>query len=276
MNGFLMSLEKYVDNKYKLIAFDIDGTILNHEHKVCERLKKIVARLKQKGYLFTIVSARFPPSVLKIAKDLGLADNDPVIGLNGSFITNGSHEVLYSKDFTADTINQYLKEIGDSIAINYYHGFNWLVTHNNGYTNKELLALGGGFEYIIGNLATVNKITLMGENLTLINIQRLLSSANENLIVAFSHPNYLEITTNDISKFTGLKAYANKFNIQTDAIIAFGDGENDIPMLSNVGLGVAMDNAATHVKKVAHDIAPHHLEEGVAIYLENLVINGVL
>ncbi|MBY0379835.1 MAG: HAD-IIB family hydrolase, partial [Burkholderiales bacterium] len=209
-----------MDNKYKLIAFDIDGTILNQEERVCVRLKKVVAKLKQQGYLFTIVSARFPPSALKIAKELGLSDNEPVIGLNGSFITNGSHEVLYSRDFNADVVNQYLPEIGDSIAINYYHGFNWLVTHHNGYTGRELLALGDDFEYIHGQLATVNKITLMGKNAVLINVQQLLSSKTTNLIVAFSHENYLEITTNDISKFTGIKAYADKLHIQTTEIIA--------------------------------------------------------
>ncbi|MFO0318872.1 MAG: HAD-IIB family hydrolase, partial [Neisseriaceae bacterium] len=131
-------------------------------------------------------------------------------------------------------------------------------------------------KFDISNIAHVNKICLMGDNEHLIDAQKTLQSIDDSLLVAFSHPNYLELATKDISKYSGLMKYAQKLDIKANEIIAFGDGENDIPMLSNVGLGVAMDNASAHVKKIAKDIASHHMEEGVAIYLEELIAKGVL
>ena len=64
-----------------------------------------------------------------------------------------------------------------------------------------------------------------------------------------------------------------QLNITPQQVIAFGDGENDIDMLANVGLGVAMANATDYVKSFAKDIAQHHLEQGVARYLEKLLLS---
>ena len=83
--------------KYKLIAFDIDGTILDSNHSVCSSLIDVVKQLKSDGYLFTLVSARMPQSVIDIAANLGI--NNHIISLNGSLITNAEHQILYSKKF---------------------------------------------------------------------------------------------------------------------------------------------------------------------------------
>ena len=116
-----------VDKKFKLIGFDVDGTILTHEHKVCRRLIDIVNRLKQKGYIFTLVTARFPISALKVAKELGLSQNEHIITLNGSYITNAMHDTIYSQTFKTTTINTLFEQIHPDITINYYSGFIWMV-----------------------------------------------------------------------------------------------------------------------------------------------------
>ena len=84
------------NNNYKLIAFDVDGTILTNQSEVCPELIKTVAQLKQKGYFFTIASARFPISALNVAVKLGIEKED-IITLNGGFITNNQHSVVYNK-----------------------------------------------------------------------------------------------------------------------------------------------------------------------------------
>jgi Cof subfamily protein (haloacid dehalogenase superfamily) len=117
----------------------------------------------------------------------------------------------------------------------------------------------------------VNKITLVGEADLLANAQAKLVQ-DDSLLVSFSHTHYLEITCNTISKFNGLAYYADKLSIPIAQVIAFGDGENDIPMLSGVGLGVAMGNAKEHVKAAAKDVAGNNYEEGVANYLSKLFL----
>ena len=264
------------NKKYKLIAFDIDGTILTDKHKVCKRLIAVVAKLRQQGYLFTLATARFPLSALRIARELGLDDVNSIITLNGGFITNQKHNVVYTNTFNTHIFKQNLATINeDLITINYYNGFNWLINKYTKFTEIELKYIAIPYIPKLGVLDMVNKITLNGENLDLIEIKTNLAK-HTNLQVVFSHPNYLEIMAHDISKWYGVSHLARELNINVNEIIAFGDGENDIPMLTKVGLGVAMDNASDSVKFVASDVAGHHLDAGVAIYLENLVKLGVL
>ena len=117
----------------------------------------------------------------------------------------------------------------------------------------------------------VNKITLIGEPEFLENAKKDLIK-DSSLLVSYSHTHYIEITCNTISKFNGLAYYANTKNISVDEIIAFGDGENDISMLSSVGLGVAMGNSKDHIKAVAKDVAGKNDEQGVAKYLSDLLL----
>lgn len=264
------------NKQYKLIVFDIDGTILDGGCKmVCARLKSVVSKLKDQGYLFTLATARIPLSALKIAEQLGL--NNPVICLNGSLIVDPRQQVIYSKTFALSSLQPYLNTISNSISINYYHEFEWISQNRSNYSDIELayLEIGDYNPYRALHLQQVNKITLIGDNQELKQAKHKLM-VNDSLIVAFSHQNYLEIASSDINKLTGIEAYANLYNVQLNEVIAFGDGENDIPMLSGVGLGVAMGNALEHVKSMAHDIAPNHDQYGVAIYLEGLINQGIL
>lgn len=263
------------NKKYKLIAFDVDGTILDGTGQVCDKLKKIVVALRDCGYLFTLVSARLPYSGLRIAAELGLHE-EAIIVLNGSFITNQKQEILYSKTFPYSQVVDLLTDIDNRIVRNFYHEFDWVVNSSSPYTELEIKYIKSPIRPVVGNAPKYcNKITLMGDNKLLIEAQKALMN-DDTLLAGFSHENYVEVTSKSISKFSGLSHYAKQKGINMDEIIAFGDGENDIPMLSNVGLGVAMGNAMLPVKLIAKDIASRHDEQGVANYLEALIEKNIL
>ena len=258
-------------NKYRLVAFDIDGTILDKNHQVCRELIEVVRKLKQNGYLFTIVSARIPQSVIKIADALGIG-NEPLIALNGSFITDNKHNILYNKRFEVSRVATTLSNLEKEVARNYYDNFEWYLQYPNLLSHKEICVLGNIINPSENNPPNeVNKITLIGENSLLKKAQDNLAK-DENLLVSFSHLNYLEVTCSSITKFNGLAYYASTLGILPEEIIAFGDGENDMSMLSGVGLGVAMANAKDHVKASASDVAGFHDEQGVANYLSKLLL----
>lgn len=263
------------DKQYKLIVFDIDGTILDGGKSVCQRLKNVVANLKQQGYLFTLATARIPLSALKIATDLGLSN--PVICLNGSLIVDHKQQVLFSNVFDIAQVQSQLCQL-PNIAINYYYEFDWVTINPSTYTDLEIayLDIGDYNPYKPLNLDQVNKITLMGENDLLAAAKNKLS-LDDSLIVAFSHRNYLELASKNINKLTGVTKYAQMYNLDLSQVIAFGDGENDIPMLAGVGLGVAMSNADEHVRIMAKDVTMSNFDQqGAALYLENLIKQGVL
>lgn len=259
--------------RYKLIAFDIDGTILDAENKVCKKLIEIVLYLQNKGYKFTLASARIPQSVIQVAKELNISNH--VISLNGSFITDYTNNSIYSKTFPIASILDIIKKLSPKISRNYYHEYDWIVENKSKFSEvetsffKDLCIPTNNL-----NHSHVNKICLNGKYEILLKAKQFILK-NTNLLVEFSHENYLEIS-NNISKLDGLKHYAKHLNITIDEIIAFGDGENDIAMLSGVGFGVAMENAKKHIKEKAKDIAEHHKNQGVAKYLEKLINNNTL
>lgn len=263
--------------KYKMIAFDVDGTILDSNGSMSEELKNIVKYLIKKDYVVTLDTARLPISAIEIAKELGLKPEVGIISLNGSFITNFKKEILYSKTF--NWFSPYdLESIYQNVVINYYHKFDWLISKDSKYATREHNFLKNIVTPKIGTMSQVNKITIMGDNRELDTLKKSLLSFEEynNYLIAFSHPNYLEITTTNINKFNALEYYADSLGIHAKEIIAFGDGENDIPMLNGVGLGVAMGNASQKVKDAAFDVTDSQDESGVVKYLEKLLSKNLL
>lgn len=259
--------------KYKLIVFDIDGTILDAENQVCKKLIEIVLYLQKHGYMFTLASARIPQSVIQVAKQLNILNH--IISLNGSFITDHTNDSIYSKTFPIASISEIIKKLSPKISRNYYYEYDWIIESKSKFSKIET-AIFKELSIPKNNLthSYVNKICLNGKYDLLLKAKQFILK-NTNLLVEFSHENYLEIS-NNISKLDGLTYYANHLNINTNEIIAFGDGENDISMLSGVGLGVAMGNAKKHIKESAKDIANHHKDQGVAKYLEKLISSNIL
>jgi Cof subfamily protein (haloacid dehalogenase superfamily) len=259
-----------------MIAFDIDGTILDNNHSLSLELKDIVKHLIKKGYIVTLATARFPISAIIIAKELNLSADIGIVTLNGGFITNFNKEILYTKTFDWN-INSSPDKLYDNVVINYYNGFEWLISKESFYIQMENNFINNIDYPKIGNLPLVNKITMMGDNEHLLQIKtHFINDDSHNYLLSFSHPNYLEVTTYDITKFTGLIHYATTLGINSSQIIAFGDGENDIPMLQNVGMGIAMGNASEHVKDSAYDVANSNANNGVFSYLDRLLKLNIL
>ena len=76
--------------------------------------------------------------------------------------------------------------------------------------------------------------------------------------------------SSEASKWTAISNLANKMNIKTENIIAFGDDTNDIEMINNAGIGVAMGNAEEQLKSIADFITDTNQNDGVAKFLENM------
>ena len=254
---------------YKLIACDIDGTIMDDNFNISEELIKLIPQIYHLGYKITLISARIPLSVLYIAQQLNIVDS--VIALNGSIIINSKKQIEYSQTFALARVQVALQTLSHDISRNYYHQLEWYLEYSNVWTKNEIYHYANIMQpNMLPPPPNVNKITLIGAHELLLQVQQKINQDNTVLAV-FSHTNYLEISCKNISKMQGLKYYANSLNIKDEEIIAFGNGENDISMLSNVGHGVAMDNADDHIKSVAKDIAMNNNQHGVARYLKSLL-----
>lgn len=280
---------------FRAIASDIDGTLLTNSHILPEKVKKAFRALQEMGVITTLVSARLPLSVLDVAKAIGI--NAPVLGLNGAIMVDYERNILYSADFPINSLGQVLDDLPNSVFINYYYGLDWFIKQNvftsttekmlhaeiveNNFTSNtqemlqfEIDCLGVMPKFIKEYQGNVNKVTVIGDRDVLLELQRKISTNYTELMAVFSHSCYLEITTKNISKASGVANFAKRYNLELEDFVVFGDGENDMSMLSQCGFGVAMDNAQEHIKSVANYVTTSNEDAGVADFINKALANN--
>ncbi len=259
---------------YKLLALDLDGTLLGKENQISQRVKRNIKELKNKGIKVVLASGREPTSVSKFAKELEL--NEYIIALNGAIVTDVDvKEIMFRKDIAAEISK-------DVIHISEENGIqNVLFIEDRIYSSKKSDYLDLFCEYahepvnIVGKLSDfysnqkVGKIILVDEHDILKKAKdKIEEKFHRKVNVDFSKPFFLEIYNFKTSKGTMLSKIADSYGINREEIIAIGDGENDISMIEYAGLGVAMGNALDAVKERADFVTYTNLEDGVNYVIE--------
>ena len=117
-----------------------------------------------------------------------------------------------------------------------------------------------------------HKIMAMGEQMKIDRIANFLATNyNDRLHLYRSKDTYLEIASKEISKFSAIEFLLKEhFEISVNQAVAFGDNYNDVEMLRNIGYGVAVGNGRPEAREVANAIAGESIEDGVALFLEEM------
>lgn len=241
----------------RLIAFDLDDTLLDSTGEVPESAAKLVAGLRDGGILISIITGRNYLSSQKFLEALGV--NGRCGFLNGAVIMDpATGEVISSQQIdpdSADAIVTVAEAAG--IHVNYYR--------DGMIYCKEKTQYAQAYENMTGiqiaivdslkgrsALAPPEKMILMADHETLESLQIQLAIAyGDRVCLSFSKPEYLEIYDRGVSKGTALQRIAAWHGIEQTETAAFGDGGNDIPMLKWAGIGIAMGNAAEEVQAAA-------------------------
>ena len=260
---------------YDLIALDLDFTLLDDEHQISARNLAAVRRCRDLGVKVIITSGRMFRCTLPYVHVLEL--DTPVIAYNGAFIKDErSGKVLWHKHLdltTAQALVAYCAAVG--LNLNYYLDDSLYIAHENPWA--ELCAARTG-----APLNPVGDLRIFAERaptkaLIVADPERILQLYSElslryaeKAYITISNIEYLEFMPLGTDKGVALAIVADYFGIPREKVIAFGDANNDIPLIQWAGLGVAMDNARPEAKAVAGRIAPRHDEDGVAIVLEEL------
>lgn len=258
----------------KLITFDLDGTLLDAEHKVHEKTIEAVEAIRKKGIKTLVATGRMYVSAKPHIDKLEM--KDPVITYNGALVMNPLEDKeLYHSPIPFPIAKKISKKVE---KCNYYlQAFlddTLYVAEKNDYTKK--------YEHIAGVVAqtvgSINEFMDKGPTKMLIieedeavqvDIRNfLLSNFAEDIEVSASYPSFIEITKKGISKVEPLKKLAAQYNIKREEIMVFGDGLNDLTMVEWAGIGIAMENAHPRLRESADDIAHNHGELGVARYLK--------
>lgn len=267
--------------KYKLLAVDIDGTLVNNKREVTSKTKEYIIKAIEQGVVFTISSGRPIQGVKLITDQLGV--DIPVITYNGAMvITADGKNIIYScnmKEEDVIKIEEYGKERNTTIAI-------W--SENMLYTNRideraiKYSQVSGTKPQMYNDLRElvkkgINKM-LWYDDIDRINAfeRELHGKLGSSVNFHTSQPIYLEFVDRNASKAIALEKLGQYYGIKKEEMIAVGDGFNDLSMIEYAGLGVAMENAPDEVKKASDFVTLSNEEDGVAYVIEKFIFNQSL
>lgn len=265
---------------YRIIALDLDGTLLNSQRVVTPRTLDLLLRLQEEGHKIVISTGRPIFGATKVAELLQLEKfGGYVMAYNGGVVQDWkTKEIIYSNFLQHDAIvtaYQYAKDTGFALVC--YHDEFLVSEHEmNPYMEFSLKRNGLTFKKVDNFLKEVtypiSKCMIIGEPDSLHQLEeRILDTHPTSFTVYRSEPFFLEVVPENINKATGLRVLLRHLNVPQSILIAFGDSYNDIPMIHFAGMGIAMGNAPQEVKDAADHIAPTNDEEGVAQVLASLL-----
>lgn len=263
----------------KLVAIDMDGTLLNTGLSISETNKKAIRLAREKGAKVVLCSGRTIHNLLEYAEELEIdGDDDYVVGYNGAgALRIKGKEFIYQNCLTGREAKG-ISEICDRVDANYtIHTFyesmtpraNEYSTHESNLNNVPL--------YIkhpreLDDEDIVTKVLVLDQEEVLDTYVKVITDElQDKYNVVRTMPFYLEIMRKNVSKFSGIMAVADRFGFDRSEILAIGDAPNDREIIENAGIGIAMGNAQDSVKELAKFVTDTNDNDGVAYALNKFL-----
>lgn len=264
---------------YKLIASDMDGTLLTSDKRITERTAEAIKKATEMCCLFCLSTGRTMVGIKRYIDELGL--KSPVIAANGAVVAMPDGEVLFEvlmSDESARTLWNLGTESGLTICVwskdkAYVNRIDKYIEHYENVLKikseviddiEPLIALG------------VLKIIWYDEPSRMPKIHEFLEeNCPDDTRWANSTPRMIEFNHINASKATAMAFIGEKFKIEKEEMIALGDAYNDLPMLEYAGMSVAMGNAPDDIKEKCSEVTASNDDEGVAKAIEKYVISPI-
>lgn len=244
-------------NRIKVVISDLDGTLLNKDHTLSEYTKSVVKALTKENILFWIATGRHHCDALAISKMLGVETF--LITSNGATIADPSGKLIDQSFVDKEILENILKiSVPEGVYQNLYKGSEWLMEEpdqvfDKYYNEDEFHFTLCKFEDHLHE--PINKLFFTShDNEKLIPLaEEVTKLYGEHIDVTFSMPQCLEIMPKGVNKGEAILKSLKRYGIEPHEVIAFGDGLNDLEMLSVVGKGYVMGNANPLLKEKLSD-----------------------
>lgn len=288
---------------YKLVAIDLDGTLLNSYGEISQKTKDIIKKATMNGVEVVLASGRPISSVEDLANELNA--NNYLISGNGAIVYDmNKQEIVYDKFLSKQQILNIIKICDEnSIYYNIYTendvltkslNYNTLFYHNeNAHKQEEkrtnINIMNNVYDYVekSENIKFL-KVTVCDQSRIVFNSiikklrtipdidvldvahmsKKIIKSGTEEVLVEYC---YTEITNKNVNKWEAIKYILKEKNIKAEEVIAIGDNINDKEMIENAGLGVAMGNSTQEILNIADTKVSTNNEDGVYEVFEKYV-----
>lgn len=268
-------------NKYKLLALDLDDTLLDAGLKIPERSRRAVERAREAGVRVTLATGRMFRSSRPYAEQLGI--NDYLITYQGALVRHSvTGETLFHRpvplDLAREVIDLVKSQYGYHINI-YLDDFLYVAERTREselyarHSSVPLEAVGDLDRFLRERNEDPTKVLVVaGEQQLDELITHVRPLFGDRLHITKSKPHFLEFSHPDGHKGHALESIARHYGVNREEIIAVGDSYNDVEMLAYAGLGVAVGNARPEVLKQADYVCPSNEECGVADVVEKFIL----
>lgn len=264
--------------KIKLIATDIDGTILKHNFEFNQEVKDCIKDLTKHGVKVVLVTGRMYPATKHLAEELGL--DTPVVCYQGGLVRH-KDEILYERNLSPksaqDIINWARK---NNIHTNLYIN-DELYVENNNPTIQRYIKQGvphfkiKSFDEV--KLERINKILLIDyEDENKVTMwKEYLEIKHQDVHFIKSTPHYCEVCHPEATKACAVNFLKDYWSLDKKEIMTIGDQNNDLDLLSAGGIKVAMGNATEELKAVADYVTDTVINNGFVKAVEKFVYDSI-
>lgn len=263
---------------YRLLALNIDGTLLQTNGKLHRATKEAIEYVQQKGIYVTLVTSRSFPSAKKVAKALKI--KAPLVTHQGAYIASSEEKPVYvrriNEGLTYDIV-RFFEALPCQIRLVHeqFSLANKFKIHND-LLSKTVFTTGEPFvysqqfvnslsEYLHDRPVTPSKIEIYFEEKSdLKDAKNALEKMYNEIEVIELDPLRLDIVSAGVSKLAGLTYLGSQLGMKLKEMVYIGDAFDDIPLIEAAGLGVSMGNAPFAVKRASDWVTRSENEQGVA------------
>ncbi|WP_106185131.1 HAD family hydrolase [Umezawaea tangerina] len=263
----------------RLVASDIDGTLIGLDNRVSERTAAVVRRVIGSGTPFVLVTGRPPRWVSMIAEQVGTTGF--VVCANGAALYDvGEDRVVWQRGLEPVLLSDLAEALREAIPdVAFASERVGATAHDDRVrpfvaerTYRHPWIDSDDVEVPLAEVLGRTAVKLLAQHDTMTSAEMALAAEavlGEEVVVTFStNSGLVELSAAGVTKATGLADVAERAGVPREDVVAFGDMPNDVPMLTWAGHGVAMANAHAEARAVADEVTAQHTDDGVALVLE--------
>ena len=266
---------------YQLLVLDLDGTVLSRDLIISPVVVEAIQRARERGVIVTIATGRVYSSAVQFLPALGI--DQPIICFQGALVRDPqTGTILYEAGLGSDRAVEALQHLqAAGVETVLFHGEDTVV----GRWSPELdlyLSFHPGAEADVRIVPDLIHYARANPPIKLLfsthpdkldeAVSSLSDASQGRMSVVRSHMHFGEVTAPGVDKGSAIRSLAEHLGVQRENVIAIGDEENDLPMLTWAGLGLAVGNAPDSVRSSVQEVLPSIADDGVATAIERYIL----